>query len=95
MTVFLTLLLFVALVRLVWIGLPPAFWAWIEARLPIRAFFVEHLVRYPAPRNLNFFYVFGALAMVCVLVQYVTGIFLVMYYVPTADEAFASVAHIT
>jgi ubiquinol-cytochrome c reductase cytochrome b subunit len=93
-TIFLGLLFAVIVLRLGLMGLPASFWAWVELRLPVRAFFVAHLARYPAPRNLNIWYVFGALAMVCVLVQYVTGIFLVMYYTPTAEEAFASVAHI-
>ena len=94
MTIFLGLLFAVIVLRLGLMSLPASFWAWVELRLPVRAFFVAHLARYPAPRNLNLWYVFGALAMVCVLVQYATGIFLVMYYTPTAEEAFASVAHI-
>ena len=94
MTFFLSLVLAVVFFRLLLGGLPVSFWQWIEDRLPVRAFLVEHLARYPAPRNLNVWYVFGALALVTVVVQYVTGIFLVMYYTPTAEEAFVSVAHI-
>lgn len=64
---------------------------WIEERLPIGAFLYEHLGRYPAPKNLNFWYAFGALSMFAVVIQYVSGIWLVMYYTPTATEAFSSV----
>lgn len=64
---------------------------WVEKRLPVGAFLYEHLAKYPAPKNLNMWYAFGALAIVSALVQYVSGIWLVMYYTPTADEAFQSV----
>lgn len=74
--------------------LPQSFWGWIESRLPVGAFLYEHLARYPAPINLNYWYVFGALSLVALVLQYLSGIWLVMYYTPTADEAFASVAHI-
>ena len=75
-------------------ALPTAFWSWIEERLPVGAFLYEHLARYPAPINLNYWYVFGALSLVALVMQYISGIWLVMYYTPTAEEAFASVAHI-
>lgn len=68
--------------------------AWVEKRLPVYAFFVEHLAHYPAPKNLNIWYAFGAMAMFAVALQYITGIWLVMYYVPTAEGAFASVQEI-
>ena len=42
--------------------------AWIEERLPIGAFLYEHLGRYPAPKNLNFWYAFGALSMFAVVI---------------------------
>lgn len=51
-------------------------------------------VPYPAPVNLNYFWSFGVFALVCLIVQILTGIFLAMYYVPDASLAFASVEHI-
>ncbi|MEC8383504.1 MAG: cytochrome b N-terminal domain-containing protein [Pseudomonadota bacterium] len=68
--------------------------AWVEKRLPIGSFLHEHLARYPAPKNLNIWYAFGALAMVSAVFQYLSGIWLVMYYTPTAEDAFASVQSI-
>ena len=64
---------------------------WIDRRLPIFSFLLEHLTYYPAPKNLNMWYVFGALAMVACVIQFISGIWLVMYYTPTADQAFSSV----
>ena len=84
------LLVFFVIIR----SLPKVFWLWIEDRLPVAGFLRAHLVRYPAPINLNYWYAFGALSLVAMVLQYVTGIWLVMYYTPTAEEAFASVAHI-
>lgn len=61
-------------------------------------FFVNMLyntaVPYPAPVNLNYFWSFGVFALVCLVMQILTGIFLAMYYVPDASLAFASVEHI-
>ena len=65
--------------------------AWIDKRLPVASFLVEHLSHYPAPKNLNIFYVFGALAIVSCVIQFISGIWLVMYYTPTAEQAFSSV----
>ncbi len=64
---------------------------WIDRRLPIFSFLLEHLTYYPAPKNLNMWYAFGALAMVACVIQFISGIWLVMYYTPTADQAFSSV----
>ena len=68
--------------------------AWIERRLPIGAFLRKHLHDYIAPKNLNFWYYFGVFSLVVLLNQIVTGIWLTMYYTPTADSAFSSVEHI-
>ncbi|MEI6769586.1 MAG: cytochrome bc complex cytochrome b subunit, partial [Betaproteobacteria bacterium] len=54
----------------------------------------EHLSEYYAPKNFNFFYFFGSLAMLVLVIQIVTGIFLVMHYKPEASMAFASVEYI-
>jgi ubiquinol-cytochrome c reductase cytochrome b subunit len=65
--------------------------AWIDRRLPIFSFLLDHLSYYPAPKNLNIWYAFGALAMVACAIQFISGIWLVMYYTPTAEQAFSSV----
>lgn len=56
--------------------------------------FVNFLIFYPSPINLNYFWNFGSLAGLCLVIQIVTGIFLAMHYVPNADLAFLSVEHI-
>jgi len=67
---------------------------WIEYRLPIFSFIDAHLIDYPAPKNLNYWYNFGSIAGVLLVVQIVTGVVLAMHYTPHADFAFASVEHI-
>ena len=67
---------------------------WVETRFPAKEFWDDHLVKYYAPRNLNFWYFFGSLAMLVLVMQIVTGIFLTMNYKPTASTAFASVEYI-
>ena len=68
---------------------------WFENRVPT-AFdaYKVHMSEYYAPKNFNFWYVFGALAMLVLVIQIVTGIFLVMHYKPDASLAFASVEYI-
>ena len=56
--------------------------------------FKEHASEYYAPKNFNFWYYFGWLAMVVLVLQIVTGIFLTMHYKPDAAQAFASVEYI-
>jgi ubiquinol-cytochrome c reductase cytochrome b subunit len=68
--------------------------AWINARLPVNAFFRHHLVQYMAPRNLNFWYFFGVFSLVVLFNQLLTGIWMLMYYTPTASQAFDSVEHL-
>ena len=53
-----------------------------------------HLSEYYAPKNFNFWYYFGSLAMLVLVIQIVTGIFLTMHYKPDAAQAFASVEYI-
>ncbi len=67
---------------------------WIDDRFPLSIFIKNHLVNYYAPKNFNFWYFFGSLAMVVLVIQIVTGIFLVMHYKPDAAQAFASVEYI-
>jgi quinol-cytochrome oxidoreductase complex cytochrome b subunit len=51
-------------------------------------------VTYPAPVNLTYWWNFGSLALLCLVLQLLTGIFLAMHYVPHANLAFLSVDHI-
>ncbi len=68
---------------------------WFENRIPT-AFdaYKVHMSEYYAPKNFNFWYIFGSLAMLVLVIQIVTGIFLVMHYKPDAALAFASVEYI-
>ena len=68
---------------------------WFENRFPTAFYeYKKHMSEYYAPKNFNFWYVFGALAMLVLVIQIVTGIFLVMHYKPDAGLAFASVEYI-
>ena len=68
--------------------------AWIDERFPLSKMIKEHATEYYASKNMNFWYVFGVLAMVVLIIQLITGIFLTMNYKPSADDAFASVEYI-
>ena len=67
---------------------------WIDNRFPLTKLFNEHMGEYYAPKNFNFWYIFGSLAMLVLVIQIVTGIFLVMHYKPDAALAFGSVEYI-
>lgn len=67
---------------------------WINDRIPIGRVIREHLTEYYAPKNFNFWYFFGGLALVVLVLQIVTGILLAMNYKPDAELAFASVEYI-
>jgi ubiquinol-cytochrome c reductase cytochrome b subunit len=67
---------------------------WVDNRFPLSKLYNEHVGQYYAPKNFNFFYIFGSLAMLVLVIQIVTGIFLVMNYKPDAASAFASVEYI-
>lgn len=67
---------------------------WVDARLPVSQLWREHLSEYYAPKNFNFWYFFGSLAMLVLVNQLVTGIWLTMFYTPHADQAFSSVEFI-
>jgi ubiquinol-cytochrome c reductase cytochrome b subunit len=68
--------------------------AWIDDRFPLTASWKAHLSEYYAPKNFNFWYFFGSLALLVLVLQIVTGIFLTMHYKPDAGLAFASVEYI-
>ena len=67
---------------------------WIDNRFPLTKLYNEHVGEYYAPKNFNFWYIFGSLALLVLVIQIVTGIFLVMHYKPDANLAFASVEYI-
>ena len=68
--------------------------AWIDERFPLSATWKAHVSEYYAPKNFTFWYIFGSLALLVLVIQIVTGIFLVMHYKPDANLAFASVEYI-
>jgi len=67
---------------------------WIDNRFPASKLYKEHMSEYYAPKNFNFWYIFGSLAMLVLVIQIVTGIFLTMNYKPDAALAFGSVEYI-
>ncbi|MCX4188402.1 cytochrome b [Methylophaga sp. OBS4] len=71
-----------------------SFMSWVDARFPATKMWKEHLSEYYAPKNFNFWYFFGSLALLVLVLQIVTGIFLTMNYKPDAELAFASVEYI-
>ena len=70
------------------------FMDWLNARLPVTEAWEKHLSKYYAPKNFNFWYFFGSLALLVLVNQLLTGIWLTMSYVPSAEQAFASVEYI-
>lgn len=67
---------------------------WVDARLPIMRAWDTHMGKYYAPKNFNFWYFFGFLALIVLVNQLLTGIWLTMSYNPSAEGAFASVEYI-
>lgn len=67
---------------------------WVNARFPVTKFWNEHLAHYYAPKNFNFWYYFGFLALFVLANQIITGIWLTMNYTPTAEGAFDSIEYI-
>ncbi len=67
---------------------------WFHERLPIVAFAKDHAMDFPTPKNLNYWWTFGGILAVMLVVQIITGVVLVMHYTPHVDLAFASVEHI-
>ena len=70
------------------------FMDWLDARLPVTQAWEKHLSKYYAPKNFNFWYFFGSLALLVLVNQLVTGVWLTMSYTPSAEGAFASVEYI-
>ena len=67
---------------------------WVDRRFPMSSNWKAHLSEYYAPKNFNFWDFFGSLAMLVLVIQIVTGIFLTMHYKPDATKAFQSVEYI-
>lgn len=67
---------------------------WVDARFPLSSTWNEHVARYYAPKNLNFWYFFGSLATLVLVIQIISGIWLTMNYKPDAERAFESVEYI-
>jgi len=67
---------------------------WIDRRFPLTSTIKNHLTNYYVPKNFNFWYFFGSLALFVLILQIVTGIFLTMHYKPDASQAFSSVEYI-
>jgi ubiquinol-cytochrome c reductase cytochrome b subunit len=67
---------------------------WIDDRFPLTKLWNDQWAQYYAPKNLNFWYFFGSIALTILAMQIVSGIFLVMHYKPEAEHAFASVEYI-
>ena len=67
---------------------------WIDDRFPFTKTMEYHVTKYYASKNFNWWFVFGVLAMVVLVIQLLTGVFLTMNYKPAAAEAFASVEYI-
>ena len=68
--------------------------SWIDERFPATKVVKEHLTEYYAPKNFNFWYFFGSLALLVLVLQIITGVLLAMNYKPDAELAFASVEYI-
>jgi len=67
---------------------------WIDYRLPVFSYLHHELHEYPTPKNLNYWWNFGSLAGVCLVIQIVSGIVLAMHYTPHTTMAFDSIEHI-
>src|SRR5881296_899722 len=67
---------------------------WIDDRFPLSALWKSQVSEYYAPKNFNFWYYFGSLALFVLVMQFVTGIFLTMSYKPDATKAFESIEYI-
>jgi ubiquinol-cytochrome c reductase cytochrome b subunit len=72
----------------------PGVLGWLDQRFPVVDFWNKHIGQYYAPKNFNLWYYFGSLALLVLVNQIVTGIFLTMNYVPSEEGAFASVEYI-
>ncbi len=70
------------------------FMKWLDSRLPLVRFVDEHLLQFPTPKNLNYWYTFGGILALMLVVQIISGVVLAMHYVPHETMAFDSVERI-
>lgn len=70
------------------------FTKWLDSRLPIVRLAHDSFVDFPTPKNLNYWYTFGGILAICLMIQIITGVVLAMHYTATVDDAFASVERI-
>ncbi len=73
---------------------PRGFLGWLDKRFPVMHVWNAHLAEYYAPKNMGLWSIFGSLALVVLIIQIVSGLWLAMAYKPSAAEAFASVEYI-
>ncbi len=71
-----------------------ALWGWVDERLPVQRTWDVHMAKYYAPKNFNLWYYFGVLSLVVLVIQLLSGIWLLMFYEGTIDGAFTSVEYI-
>jgi len=67
---------------------------WFESRLPVMGLVHSSFIAYPVPRNINYWWTFGAILSFMLIAQIITGVVLAMHYIPSATEAFQSVDHL-
>lgn len=70
------------------------FTRWLDDRLPIIRFADDTMINFPTPKNLNYWYIFGAVLAIFLIIQIITGVVLAMHYTPNVDMAFASIERI-
>jgi ubiquinol-cytochrome c reductase cytochrome b subunit len=75
-------------------GFKPGFWGWLNQRLPVESFVRSQLLEYYAPKNFNIWYFFGSLALLVLVMQLFSGIFLTMFYKVGDTTSFESVEFI-
>ncbi|MBK5938481.1 cytochrome b [Halochromatium roseum] len=73
---------------------PRGFLGWLDKRFPVMGLWNDHMAQYYAPKNMGLWSIFGSLALVVLIIQIVSGLWLAMAYKPSAAEAFASVEYI-
>ncbi len=71
-----------------------SFTRWLDTRLPILRFTNEHILQFPTPKNLNYFWTFGFILTFFLITQIITGVILAMHYAPNSLLAFDSIEHI-
>ncbi len=70
------------------------FTKWLDSRLPVLRLAHDSFIDFPTPKNLNYWYTFGAILALCLVIQIITGVVLAMHYTATVDQAFTSVERI-